>query len=151
MTDIGKHTGRPRKHATPDQRTAAYMRSAAGKGLVRVSVMVPAGRAGDVRELAAAMRTSSKRARSLGKATEAPRARGWNDVDDATISRVWREGGTSEEATAGVGRSVEEIAKRLVALEEAGTVPEVIKEFAARSRADASALQRKTRRILEKE
>jgi len=151
MNDVAKPTGRTRKYATTGQRSAAYMRRVAGEGLVRVSVLVPAGRAGDLRELAAAMRTSSKRTRNLGKVTEAPRARGWNDVDDATVSRVWREGGTAEEATAGVGRSVEEIAKRLVALEEAGTVPEVVKEFAARSRADASALQRKTRRILEKE
>lgn len=143
--NLSKHPGRPRQHPSGQHRTAAYMRRAAGEGLVRVSVMVPAGRASDLLTLAAAMRESSRRTRSGGAVKKPvqpqyPSAGAhWTNADDASLLRVWGDGGTALEIVSGLGRPLEEILHRLVLLEEVGSTREAQAEFDARARADKRA------------
>jgi hypothetical protein len=115
--------------------------------LVRVSVLVPASRAADIRVIAGAMRQAGAAAREragLPKAdTTYPNAgRSWAAADDAVLVQSWQSGGTRSELIAGLGRPVEEVLKRLVALEEVGSVREAEAEFAARARAEQGYFQK---------
>lgn len=139
--DEARKPGRPRRHPSPRERSAAYLRRAAALGLVRVSVLVPVGREGDVRAIAGAMRKAGQARResaSLPKIDAAyPNAgRAWSTLDDDMLVQAWQGGATGHELTSGLGRAVEEIVRRLVALEEAGSVREARAELEARGRAE---------------
>jgi len=131
--------GRPREHPTARDRVEAYRRRVGAAGFVRVNVIVPASRAGDIRAIAAGMRESARRGRSTAAApiTRPERAnagRPWSTADDAAAVRMWRDGAGARELTSGLGRDVDEILSRLVALEELGSVREGRAELGARGR-----------------
>lgn len=140
--DQPKAPGRPRRYASGGARSAAYQRRAAGAGLVRVSVMVPASRAADIRAIAAAMRalrrSPAERRSDEGVSPYPMAGRAWRATDDTTLRLVWRDGGTLTEL-ATLQRPVDDLLARLVALEEAGSVAEARAEFSARARAEAVA------------
>jgi hypothetical protein len=63
VSDYGTYRGRPRLYPSPEARRAAkternreFQRHAAAEGLVRVSVLVPAGQVGTLKALAATLR-----------------------------------------------------------------------------------------------
>lgn len=118
-----------------------------------MSVFVPAGRASDLRQIAAAMRDSSRQTRALGTPKKPVQTRypnaglPWDKADDASLILVWSRGGTAEEAVSGLGRPIDEICRRLVLLEEAGSIREARAEFDSRARADRAVSSRAASRI----
>jgi hypothetical protein len=103
-----RQLGRPRRHRSSGARAAAaYLRRAAGAGLVRVSVLVPAGKAANIRAIAGAMRQTSRALRKsapLPQIAPAHAKRSWTPGDDDSLKRSWRNGATGHELTSGLGR-----------------------------------------------
>jgi hypothetical protein len=135
-----KVPGRPRRHASDGARGVAYQRRAAGAGLVRVSVMVPATRRPDIIAIAAAMRTL-RRAPAERMSDAGPylmAGKPWRLADDTLLRLVWRDGDTVAELTS-LQRPLDQVLARLVSLEEVGSVAEARAEFLARDRAEAVA------------
>ena len=132
--------GRPRRHSSQQERMNAYMRRSAGKGLIRVSVLVPGSKAEDLKAIAAAMRKTSAANRVQVPIEIDPAfpnaGRSWLVEDQATAVRSWQAGATAEDLTSALGRPLEEILQRLVKLEETGSVREAKAELDARARAD---------------
>ena len=128
------HRGRPRKHASDDAKSRAFLRRAAGQGLVRVSVLVPASRVADVRAMAAALRNVAAKGRTSSLAPAPGTPRPWSPAEDTELRSGYEHGATPEELTSGLDRTLDEVVKRLAKLEVA-TEREARAELKARARA----------------
>lgn len=135
--------GRPRKYDDPAEALAARAvarrnaeRDAAARGLVRATVLVPAGQLKNIKAIAKSMRDAADAAwRQAGIDRKKPQKEqrlagpAFGAAEQAIVLRIWREGGTLDDLKA-AGINVDQACVWLGLKGESGSAEEAYRTFA---------------------
>ncbi|MCI0430190.1 MAG: hypothetical protein L0210_06570 [Rhodospirillales bacterium] len=146
MTDYGTYRGRPRLYSSPEARRAAkternreFQRQVAAEGLVRVSVLVPAGQVATLKALAATLRQAkaARRAKALPERGHPAIA----ETDRQLIVLLYAQGAAPQDLEI-PGVRLPQIVQLLAATGEYGEPREIMAELLSRQAAAGRRLGR---------